>query len=152
VVKATVLTRTRRGKVLSTGSGLVEFNSAAEAAAAINQLSHTELDGRKITVREDRRGAPSTDEALEASAEEAKGTKVFVRSLSWDTTDDSLREFFSRAGHVLSATIRTTSRGRSTGTGVVEFADADAAAVAIDALNNQELDGRTISVREFREI
>lgn len=36
------------------GCGIVEFESPEEAAAAIQTLNHTELDGRQIFVREDR--------------------------------------------------------------------------------------------------
>ena len=41
----------------SKGCGLVEFKSTADAAKAINQLTNTELGGRKIFVREDREPA-----------------------------------------------------------------------------------------------
>jgi RNA recognition motif-containing protein len=38
----------------SRGCGIVEFETAEEAAAAINTLNDVELDGRPIFVREDR--------------------------------------------------------------------------------------------------
>jgi len=39
--------------------------------------------------------------------------------------------------------------GRSRGAGKVEFANGDAMNAAIDRFNRTELDGRTITVREF---
>ena len=38
----------------SKGCGIVEFESATEALAAISSLSNSELQGRHILVREDR--------------------------------------------------------------------------------------------------
>jgi RNA recognition motif-containing protein len=45
-------------KSLSSGSALVEYASAKQAARAIRELNDTELDGWTIMVREDRVGLP----------------------------------------------------------------------------------------------
>ena len=45
-------------KSLSSGSALVEYVSAKQAARAIRELNHSEIDGWKIHVREDRVGMP----------------------------------------------------------------------------------------------
>ncbi len=45
-------------KSLSSGSALVEYVSAKQAARAIRELNHTEIDGWQIYVREDRVGMP----------------------------------------------------------------------------------------------
>ena len=73
--------------------------------------------------------------------------KLFVGSLSWDTDDHRLREAFAAYGEVTEAKVITDrDSGRSRGFGFVTFADDDAADKAIAALNNTELDGRTIKV------
>ncbi|MEI8360620.1 MAG: RNA-binding protein [bacterium] len=77
--------------------------------------------------------------------------KLFVGSLSWGTTDESLREYFAQAGEVASAiVIKDKMTGRSKGFGFVEFADDAAGKQAIDMFNGKELDGRTITVNEAR--
>ena len=78
-------------------------------------------------------------------------TKLFVGSLSWNTTDDQLKDFFAQAGTVISATVifdRETNRSK--GFGFVEMSSDDEAKAAIDQLNGKELDGRAIVVNEAR--
>lgn len=60
-------------------------------------------------------------------------------------------QLFSQHGTVASARIMTDrDSGRSRGFGFVEFDNDDEAKAAIDALNNSELEGRTIVVNEAR--
>ncbi|KAJ7497116.1 hypothetical protein FB451DRAFT_1017148 [Mycena latifolia] len=73
--------------------------------------------------------------------------KVYVGNLSWNTTDDTLRNAFSDFGQVLdSIVMRDRDTGRSRGFGFVTFASAQEADAAIAALNEQDLDGRRIKV------
>lgn len=77
--------------------------------------------------------------------------KLFVGGLSWDTTDDSLKNFFAGAGTVVSANvIKDKYTGRSRGFGFVEMSTAEEAEAAKTKLNGQALDGRNISVNEAR--
>ena len=76
--------------------------------------------------------------------------KLFVGNLSWNTTSDSLRDFFAQVGNVISASVITDRMsGRSRGFGFVEMEDADAER-AKKELNGKELDGRAISVNDAR--
>ncbi|PIW36588.1 MAG: RNA-binding protein [Candidatus Kerfeldbacteria bacterium CG15_BIG_FIL_POST_REV_8_21_14_020_45_12] len=76
---------------------------------------------------------------------------LFVGSLSWDTTDDSLRAAFEQAGTVESAkVIMDRDSGRSRGFGFVEMASPEDAQAAIDMWDGKELDGREIKVNEAR--
>jgi RNA recognition motif-containing protein len=78
-------------------------------------------------------------------------TKLFVGKLSFDTTNDTLRELFAQYGTVTSAdVIFERDTNRSKGFGFVEFEDQAAAQAAMNALNNTEFEGRTIVVSEAR--
>jgi cold-inducible RNA-binding protein len=78
-------------------------------------------------------------------------TKLFVGSLSWDTTDDQLKEFFSAAGTVTSASVITDrNTNRSKGFGFVEMSTDAEAQEAIKQLNGKDLDGRSINVSEAK--
>lgn len=55
------------------------------------------------------------------------------------------------AGDVVHAEVMTMHDGRSKGCGIVEFSSADGAREAIATLNDSDLKGRTIFVREDRE-
>lgn len=77
--------------------------------------------------------------------------KLFVGSLSWDTTDASLSDFFATAGKVVSAKVITDKyTGKSRGFGFVEMSADEEAKKAIDELNGKELDGRKIVVNEAK--
>lgn len=76
---------------------------------------------------------------------------LFVGSLSWDTTDDSLKAHFGAAGTVVSARVITErDSGRSKGFGFVEMSSDEEAAKAVKELDGSELDGRPIRVSEAR--
>jgi RNA recognition motif-containing protein len=73
--------------------------------------------------------------------------KLYIGSLAYATTDDSLRNYFASAGNVVSASvIMDKMTGRSRGFGFVEMDSEQAAQDAIAKLDGTELDGRTIRV------
>jgi len=77
--------------------------------------------------------------------------KLYVGNLSYDTTEEKLREAFSQAGPVVSvAVITDRMTGRPRGFAFVEMETEDAARDAIERLNDQDLDGRNIKVAEAR--
>ncbi len=77
--------------------------------------------------------------------------KLFIGGLSWDTTDQSLNEFFSQIGQVLSASVVTDKfTGKSRGFGFVEMANDEDAEKAKQELNGKALDGRNIAVNDAK--
>ena len=77
--------------------------------------------------------------------------KLYVGGLSYDTTEKTLKETFSQAGTVESATVITDRMsGRSKGFGFVEMSSDEEAQKAIEMFNGKELDGRNITVNEAR--
>jgi cold-inducible RNA-binding protein len=73
--------------------------------------------------------------------------KLFVGGLSWNTDDQSLATAFQTYGTVTEAkVISDRDTGRSRGFGFVTFDDPTAANAAAEAMNETELDGRTIRV------
>lgn len=77
--------------------------------------------------------------------------KLYVGNLPYSATQDGLRDAFSKAGTVESATIITDKMsGRSKGFGFVEMANDDEAQKAIEMWNGKEMDGRPLTVNEAR--
>ena len=73
--------------------------------------------------------------------------KLFVGSLSWDTTSESLRNAFAACGEVTEAKVVTDrDTGRSRGFGFVTYQNEQDAQRAIETLDNSSLDGRSIRV------
>ncbi|MBU1019386.1 RNA-binding protein [Patescibacteria group bacterium] len=79
------------------------------------------------------------------------GTKLYVGGLPYSTTDEELKEAFSAAGTVTSATIITDRMsGRSKGFGFVEFETGEEAEAAIEMFNGKDFGGRNLTVNEAR--
>jgi RNA recognition motif-containing protein len=79
------------------------------------------------------------------------GKRVFVGNLPFSATEDQLKTLFSQHGEVTSAEIvkdRFTERSR--GFAFVEMATDEAAAAAVAALNQYQMDGRPLTVNEAR--
>jgi cold-inducible RNA-binding protein len=77
--------------------------------------------------------------------------RLYVGNMSYDTTEDTLRDLFAGVGEVESVNIITDRRsGRSKGFGFVEMATEEDAQAAISQLNGTTLDDRQISVAEAR--
>jgi cold-inducible RNA-binding protein len=78
--------------------------------------------------------------------------KLFVGGVSWNTTEDGLRQAFQPFGDLSEVKIITDREsGRSRGFGFVTFADAASADAAMAKLNGTELDGKTIKVNEAQD-
>ncbi len=74
-------------------------------------------------------------------------TRLFVGNLSYQTTEDDLRQLFAGVANVASVTLVTErDSGRSKGFAFVEMATPEDAQKAISQLNGQSLHDRTIRV------
>ncbi len=72
---------------------------------------------------------------------------IFIAGLTYQITEQDLRELFEEYGTVSSAKIITDRfSGRSRGFGFVEMNDDSEGQRAIEQLNEAEYDGRTLTV------
>ena len=77
--------------------------------------------------------------------------KLYVGGLSYETTEATLEDTFSKAGTVESATIIIDRMSnRSKGFGFVEMSTEKEAEKAIEMFNGKDLDGRNVTVNEAR--
>ncbi len=77
--------------------------------------------------------------------------RLYVGNLSYDMSDDQLRDLFAQVGPVVSAKIiRYQDSGRSKGFGFVEMEKEEDAQKAVDTLNGQDNLGRKLIVSEAR--
>ncbi|MCS7061218.1 MAG: RNA-binding protein [Anaerolineae bacterium] len=78
-------------------------------------------------------------------------TKLYVGNLSYQTTEQDLRNLFSQSGKIRSITIPSDRlTGQPRGFAFVEMETPAEALVAIKACNGKELGGREIKVNEAR--
>lgn len=77
--------------------------------------------------------------------------RIFVGNLSWNVTQEQMKELFSQAGTVASVFIpmdRESNHPR--GFAFVEMASDDEAAKAISMFNGYELEGRALACDEAK--
>ncbi len=78
------------------------------------------------------------------------GIKLYVGNLSYTTSEDTLRDAFSKFSPSSVSIIEDKMSGRSRGFGFVEF-ESDSADDVINEMNGTDLDGRQIVVRVANE-
>ncbi len=76
---------------------------------------------------------------------------IYVGNLSFNTTEDELREVFAEYGEVSSVTILTDkTTGQSKGFGFIEMPVQSEAEAAIQSLDGHSVNGRDIKVTQAR--
>ncbi len=76
---------------------------------------------------------------------------IYIGNMSYETTEEDLRQAFEQYGEVSSVNIITDKyTGDPRGFAFVEMPSDDDANKAIEALNRQEIGGRTLNVSEAR--
>jgi RNA recognition motif-containing protein len=77
--------------------------------------------------------------------------RLYVGNLSYQTTEDHLRELFAEAGSVTSVDlIKDRDSGMSKGFAFVTMASAEEGEAAIQAINGRMVDGRALKVSQAR--
>ncbi len=76
---------------------------------------------------------------------------IYIGNLSFDTTEEDLRQAFEAHGEVSKVNIiMDRDTGKPRGFGFVEMPSKGEAQAAITGLSGQELDGQTLNVSEAR--
>jgi RNA recognition motif-containing protein len=78
-------------------------------------------------------------------------TNIYVGNLSYDATEDDIRQAFAEYGEVSSVNIITDREtGRPRGFAFVEMPDGEQAKQAIENVNLTDIAGRRVTVNEAR--
>jgi len=87
-----------------------------------------------------------------SEAAELAGIKLFIARLSFDVSEDELRNIFSAHGDVTECSIaKDRDTGKSRGFAFVKYASRKAGEKAIKELDGSEIHGRKISVQESND-
>lgn len=155
VTNCFILQRNGRSK----GCGFIEFENE-DTAQKVLQLNddELELDGRKIgispaedkkdrhTHRERSRDKERDNDRYNRRYNQIEKTKiVFVGNLSFDSTQQTIEEFFADCGSIESIRIAMDNDGKMKGFCHIAFENEESADKAIEK-NGKELDGRLIKV------
>jgi len=130
----------------SRGRAFIKFSSAeeAEAGLAVNGKEHM---GRDLAVKWSSE-KPSWNDTKPVAKSPSK--TVYVRNMSYSTTEDTLREFFADCGEVVDIRLAMSAGGYSRGFAHIEFDSADASAKACK-LAGERIDGRAVQVKYASE-
>ncbi|XP_031255955.1 30S ribosomal protein 2, chloroplastic isoform X1 [Pistacia vera] len=131
----------------------VTMKTVEDANAAIEKLNSTEIGGREIKVNITEKPLAAVDlSILQADDSDFADSphKVYVGNLAKTVTTETLKNFFSEKGKVLSAKVqRVPGTSKSSGYGFVSFSSEEDVEAAISALNNSQLlEGQPIRVNK----
>ncbi len=77
--------------------------------------------------------------------------RIYVGNLSFNTEEQQIQQLFASVGEVTSIRlIRDQATGQSRGFGFVEMADAEQGKAACQTLDQQEFEGRRLTVNEAK--
>ncbi|KAL5717962.1 hypothetical protein ACHQM5_010910 [Ranunculus cassubicifolius] len=134
----------------SRGFGFVWMQTVEEAEKAIQKFNRYALNGRYLTVNI---AAPrgSRPERPPRTFDEPS-FRMYVGNLPWQVDDARLEQLFSEHGKVVQArVVYDRDTGRSRGFGFVSMSTQSELDDAIEALDGQSLEGRTIRVNVAEE-
>merc|ERR1719161_1181012 len=76
----------------------------------------------------------------------ATGSKICVRNLHEDTTQEKLKELFQGFGTVATVDLKTKEGGKCKGFGFVQFGSAEEASKAMADMHEKEVEGKKLAV------
>ncbi|KAK4529923.1 hypothetical protein CCYA_CCYA02G0780 [Cyanidiococcus yangmingshanensis] len=140
-------------RVRPRGFAFVNFETAEQAAAAVEALNGTEYKGKPLYVGRAQKKA-ERESMLRVQLEQARAERMqklqdvnlFVKNLSEDVDENRLREEFSRFGTITSLRIMRDEKGTSKGFGFVAFSHPDEAIKAVTEMNQRIVGQKPIYV------
>jgi polyadenylate-binding protein len=128
----------------SKGYGFVHYETAEAANNAIKHVNGMLLNEKKVYVGHH---IPKKDRMSKFEEMKANFTNIYVKNIDPDVTDDEFRIMFERYGEITSATLANDPEtGKHRGFGFVNYVKHEAAAQAVDELNETDLKGQKLYV------
>ncbi|NXP08172.1 NUCL protein, partial [Thinocorus orbignyianus] len=123
------------------GYAFVEFPTTEDAKEALNSCNNTEIEGRAIRLEFSSPGWQKGNMNARGGFNQQSKT-LFVRGLSEDTTEETLKESFE--GSVSARIVTDRDTGSSKGFGFVDFSSPEDAKAAKEAMEDGEIDGNKV--------
>jgi multiple RNA-binding domain-containing protein 1 len=155
-LSARVKTRTdpkKPGQVLSMGFGFLEFQSSAQAQAALQAMDGYSIHGHKLQIRASHKGTDAAEQRRKedkAKRDSSKKTKVVVKNLPFEATKKDVRSLLGAYGELRSVRVPKKMDRGARGFAFADFTTPKEAQNAIDALRDTHLLGRRL-VLDFAE-
>ncbi|XP_030809919.1 nucleolin [Camarhynchus parvulus] len=123
------------------GYAFVDFATTEDAREALNSYNNTEIEGRTIRLEF---SAQKGNTNARGGGFSQQSKTLFVRGLSEDTTEETLRESFE--GSISARIVTDRDTGSSKGFGFVDFSSAEDAKAAKEAMEDGEIDGNKVTL------
>jgi polyadenylate-binding protein len=128
----------------SKGYGFVHYETAEAANNAIKHVNGMLLNEKKVYVGHH---IPKKDRMSKFEEMKANFTNIYVKNIEQDATDDEFRALFEQYGEITSATLANDPEtGKHRGFGFVNYVKHEAAAQAVDELNDSDFKGQKLYV------
>ena len=158
-IRTVSLPRKKKGdQLLSMGFGFVEFTSAAGANKMLKRINGSVLDGHQLEAKPSDKRLSSTptlashkEAELELENDPTASTKLLVRNIAFQATQEELRGLFATFGAVKRIRIPRKMGGVHRGFAFVDFSSKKEAAMAKKALSNSHLYGRHLVIEYAKE-
>ncbi|KAK0108273.1 hypothetical protein ONS95_003091 [Cadophora gregata] len=115
------------------GFAYVDFSTAQGVTHAV-ELSEQLLSGRRVLIKDNKSFEGRPEKTKEETRKEGKppSTRVFLGNLSFDTTEDSLKEHFEKCGAIASVKVATfEDTGKCKGYAWIVFEELESAESAV---------------------
>ncbi|KAG7456842.1 hypothetical protein MATL_G00240200 [Megalops atlanticus] len=122
------------------GFAFVEFENVEDATEALESMNNTEVEGRSVRLEY----SQSQFQKPESRGPTGPTKTLFVKGLSEETTDETLRDSFEGAIAARVATDKDT--GSSKGFGFVDFESEESCKAAKEAMEDCEIDGSKVTL------
>lgn len=156
-LSAKVKTKTdakRPGQILSMGFGFVEFQSKADASAALNAMNGYALDGHKLLIKSSHKGLDAVEERKKednAKKTAGKRTKVIVKNLPFEASKADVRSLLGNYGKLRSVRVPKKFDNSARGFAFAEFVSPREAENALSQLSGTHLLGRHLVIEYASE-
>ncbi|KAG6917977.1 hypothetical protein DXG01_017161 [Tephrocybe rancida] len=127
----------------SKGYGFVHYETSEAGEQAIKAVNGMLLNDKKVYV-----GLHISRKERQSKLDEIKAqfTNLYVKNLDTEVTQEEFEKLFSAYGTVTSALVSVDEEGKSKGFGFVNFEKHEDAQIAVDELNDSELNGKKLFV------
>nr|WDD38965.1 polyadenylate-binding protein 2 [Fagopyrum tataricum] len=143
----------RDGDGKSKGFGFVNYESADDAARAVDALNGKTVDDKEWYVGRAQKKSEREQElkekfekSVKEAADKFQGANLYVKNLDDSIDDEKLKELFTDYGKITSCKIMRDPSGVSKGSGFVAFSTAEEASRALAEMNGKMLVSKPLYV------